>query len=138
MSLEPLICSSLVKSTGNQNLQLASEVGVRGHFVILTLNLWDLTLSDCIRIDTITSTWRCTGWDYGLTLPRSGYNLWKQKSHKSCSEDKGILMKVKGSEKAGLNLNIPNTKIRSSNHITSWQIKVGGVEAVTNFIILGS
>jgi hypothetical protein len=46
-------------------------------------------------------------------------------------------MRVKESEKSGLNLNIPNTKIRASNHI-SWQIKGGKVEAVTDFIILGS
>ena len=48
-------------------------------------------------------------------------------------------MRVKEeSEKAGLNLNIQNTKIRASNPITSWQIKGEKVKAVTDFIILGS
>ena len=38
-------------------------------------------------------------------------------------ELKSLLMRVKEeSEKAGLKLNIPKTKIRASGHITSWQI----------------
>ena len=46
-------------------------------------------------------------------------------------------MKVKEkSEKAGLKLNIQNTKIIAC--ITSQQIEGGQVEAVTNFIFLGS
>ena len=48
-------------------------------------------------------------------------------------------MKVKEeSEKGGLNLNIQKTKIMASGPITSWQIEVGKVEAVTDFIFLGS
>ena len=48
-------------------------------------------------------------------------------------------MKVKEkSEKAGLKLNIQKTKIMASGAITSWQIEVKKVEAVTNFIFLGS
>ena len=42
------------------------------------------------------------------------------------------------SEKAGLKLNIQKTKIMSSGVITSWQIKGGKVEAVTDFIFLVS
>ena len=41
-------------------------------------------------------------------------------------------------EKAGLKLNIQNTKIMASGSITSWQIEGEKVEAVTNFIFLGS
>ena len=52
---------------------------------------------------------------------------------------KNLLMKVKEeSEKAGLKLSIQKTKIMTSGPITSWQIDGGKVEAVTNFIFLGS
>ena len=48
-------------------------------------------------------------------------------------------MKVKEqSEKAGLKLSIQKTKIMASALITSWQIEVEKVQAVTNFIFLGS
>ena len=48
-------------------------------------------------------------------------------------------MKLKEkSEKAGLNINIQNTKIIASGPITSWQIEGEKVEAVTDFIFLGS
>ena len=48
-------------------------------------------------------------------------------------------MKVKEeNEKAGLKLNIPKTKIVASDPITSWQIKEETVEAVTDFLFLGS
>ena len=54
-------------------------------------------------------------------------------------ERKGLLMKVKEeSEKAGLKLNIQNTKIMASSPITSWQIDGKTVETVTDFIFLGS
>ena len=42
------------------------------------------------------------------------------------------------SEKAGLKFNIKKTKITASGTITSWQIKGEKVEAVTDFISLGS
>ena len=54
-------------------------------------------------------------------------------------ELKNLLMKVKDeSEKPGLKLNIQKTKIMASSPITSWQIKGAKVEAVTDFIFLGS
>ena len=54
-------------------------------------------------------------------------------------EVKSLLMRVKEeSEKAGLKLNIQKTKIMASGHITSWQIEGEKVEAVTDFIFLGS
>ena len=50
-----------------------------------------------------------------------------------------LLMRVKEeSEKAVLKLNIQKTKIMASGCITSWQIKGEKVEAVTDFIFLGS
>ena len=42
------------------------------------------------------------------------------------------------SEKVGLKLNIQKTKIMASGPITSWQIDGETVEAVTDFIFLGS
>ena len=57
----------------------------------------------------------------------------------SKEELKGLLMKVKEeSEKAGLELNIIKTKIMAFCPITSWQIKEEKVEAVTDFLFLGS
>ena len=51
---------------------------------------------------------------------------------------KSLLMKVKGSEKVGLKLNIEKTKIMVSGPITSWQIDGETVETVADFIFLGS
>ena len=48
-------------------------------------------------------------------------------------------MKVKEeSEKAGLKLNIPKTKIMASGSITSWQIDGEMMYTVRDFIFLGS
>ena len=50
-----------------------------------------------------------------------------------------LLMSVKEeSEKAGLKLNIQKTKIMASDPITSWRIEGEKVEAVLDFIFLGS
>ena len=57
----------------------------------------------------------------------------------STEELKSLLIKVKEeSEKVGLKLNIQKTKIMASGPITSWQTEGGKVEAVTDFIFLGS
>ena len=54
-------------------------------------------------------------------------------------EPKSLLMRVKEeSEKTGLKFNIQKTKIMASGPITLWQIDGGKVEAVTDFIFLGS
>ena len=54
-------------------------------------------------------------------------------------ELKSLLMRVKEeSEKAGLKLNIQKTKTMTSGPITSWQIDGEKVEAMTDFIFLGS
>ena len=42
------------------------------------------------------------------------------------------------SEKAGLKLNIQKTKNMASSPIASWQVERGKVEAVTDFLFLGS
>ena len=58
---------------------------------------------------------------------------------KSEEELKSLLMKVKEkSEKAGLKLNIQKTEIMESDPITSWQIKEENMEAVTDFLFMGS
>jgi len=44
----------------------------------------------------------------------------------------------KKKKKTGLKLNIQNTKFMASNPITSWQIEGGKMEAMTDFIFLGS
>ena len=51
-------------------------------------------------------------------------------------ELKGLLMKVKESEKVGLKLNIQKTKIMAFGPITSWKIDGEMVEAVTWRVIL--
>ena len=52
---------------------------------------------------------------------------------------KSLLMKVKvESEKVGLKLNIPKTKIMASDPITSWEIDAERVETVSDFILGGS
>ena len=46
-------------------------------------------------------------------------------------------MKVKGSEKVGLKLNVEKTKIMASGPITSWEIDGEIVETVSDFIFGG-
>ena len=54
-------------------------------------------------------------------------------------ELKSLLMKVKEeSEKGGLKLYIQKTKIMASSPITSWQTERENVEALIDFIFLGS
>ena len=58
---------------------------------------------------------------------------------KSEEKVKNLLMRVKEEiEKSGLKLSTQKTKIMASGPITSWQIDGGKVEAVTDFIFLGS
>ena len=54
-------------------------------------------------------------------------------------ELKSLLMRVKEeSEKVDLKLSIQNTKIMASGPITSWKIEGEKVEALTDFLFLGS
>ena len=56
----------------------------------------------------------------------------------SKEELKSLLKKVKEeSEKVGLKLNIPKTKIMASGPITSWQVDGETVKTVTDFILGG-
>ena len=47
-------------------------------------------------------------------------------------------MKVRESEKVGLKLNTPKTKIMASGPVITWQIEGEKVEVVTDFLFLGS
>ena len=53
-------------------------------------------------------------------------------------ELKSLLMKVKECERAGLETQHPKTKIIAYSLINSWQIDGKKMEAVTDFIVLGS
>ena len=61
-------------------------------------------------------------------------------AHLGCEEElKSLLMKVKEeSEKVGLKLNIQKTKLMASGPVTSWEIDGETVEAVSDFVFLGS
>ena len=50
-------------------------------------------------------------------------------------ELRSLLMKVKESKKAGLNLNIQKTKVMASGPITSWQIDGEAVETVSDYFL---
>ena len=57
----------------------------------------------------------------------------------SKEELQSLLMMVKEeSKKADLKLNIQKIKVMASSPITSWQTEAGKVEAVTDFLFLGS
>ena len=56
----------------------------------------------------------------------------------SKKELKGLLVKVKESDKVGLKLSIQKIKIMASGPITSWQIDGETMETVTDFIFFGS
>ena len=56
----------------------------------------------------------------------------------SKGELKSLLMSVKEGANVGLKLNIQKTKIMASDLTTSWQIDEEKVEAVADFIFLGS
>ena len=90
-------------------------------------------------------------WNAGLDEPQAGIKIAGRNINnlryaddttvilESEEELKSLLMKVKEeSEKAVLKLNIQKMKIMASSPITSWQIEGEKVEAVTDFIFLGS
>ena len=61
-----------------------------------------------------------------------------QMTSESEEELKSLLMKVKEeSEKAGLKLNIPKTKIMASGPLKSWEINEEIMEIVSEFIFEG-
>ena len=73
-----------------------------------------------------------------MTEDLISHNHSENKVIESEEELKSLLMKVKESEKASLKFNIQKTKIMAAGPITSWQIGGEKVEAVTDFIFLGS
>ena len=90
-------------------------------------------------------------WNAGLDESQAGIKIFRRNINnlryagdttlmaQSEEKPKSLLMKLKEeNEKFGLKLNIQKTKIMASGPFTSWQIEGGKVEAVTNFIFLGS
>ena len=75
----------------------------------------------------------------GIKIARRNINNLRYADDTTLMEEseelKSLLMKMKGSEKAGLKLNIQKMKIMASGPITSWQIDG---ETVAEFIFLGS
>ena len=86
-------------------------------------------------------------WNAGLDESQTGIKIARRNINiryaydttltaESEEELKNLLMMVKEeSEKAGLKLNIQNTKTMASSPITSWQIDGETVETVTDFIL---
>ena len=80
----------------------------------------------------------------GIKIPRRNINNLRYANDtilmaESKEELKNLLVRVKEeSEKAGLKLSIKKTKIMASSPITSWQIEGDKVEAVRDFLFLGS
>ena len=80
----------------------------------------------------------------GIKIVRRNINNFRYANNTTlmaeCEEQlKSLLMKVKEeSEKAGLKLNIQETKIMASGPITSWQIEGRKMATMTDFIFLGS
>jgi len=76
----------------------------------------------------------------GIKIARTNINnLRYTLMAESEQELKNLLIRVKKeSEKPGLKLNIQKTRLMASDPITSWQIVGGKVEAVIDFIFLGS
>ena len=90
---------------------------------------------------------RNTGLDesqIGIKIARRNINNLRYADNTTLVEDseeelKSLLKRVKEESKiAGLKFNIEKTKIVAPGPITSWQIEGGKVEAVTDFIFLGS
>ena len=90
-------------------------------------------------------------WNAGLDEAQAGIQIAKRNTNylryaddtnlmaESEEELKSLLMKVKEeSERAGLKHNIQKTKIMASSLITLWQVDKETMEAVTDFILLGS
>ena len=80
----------------------------------------------------------------GIKIVRKNINNLKYADDTTLKADskeelKSLLMKLKEeSEKVGLKLNIQKMKTMASGPITSWQIDGETMEAVTDFIFLGS
>ena len=86
----------------------------------------------------------------GLDESQAGINIAGRNNNLTDADDttimaereeelKSLLMKVKEeSEKTDLKLNIQETKVMTSDPITPWQLEGEKVEAVTDFIFLGS
>ena len=93
-----------------------------------------------------STSWEALDWkkQTGIKIARRNINNLRYADDTSLmaeseEELKSLLVKVKEeTEKVGLKLNIQKTKIMASSPITSWEIDGETVEAVSDFIFLGS
>ena len=87
------------------------------------------------RLDELQAGIKITGWNIKTLRFADDTTLMAE----SEEELKSFLMKEKEeSEKAGLKLSSQKTEIMASSSITSWQIEGEKLEALTDFIFLGS
>ena len=114
------------------------QIGKRGHQgCILSPRLFNLHAEYIMQ-------------NVGLDESQAGINIAGRNNNLTDADDttimaereeelKSLLMKVKEeSEKTDLKLNIQETKVMTSDPITPWQLEGEKVEAVTDFIFLGS
>ena len=74
----------------------------------------------------------------GIKIAERNINNLRHADGESEEELKSLLKKVKEeSEKVGLKLNIPKSKVMASSPITSWQIDRETMETVADFILGG-
>ena len=87
------------------------------------------------RLDELQAGIKITGWNIKTLRFADDTTLMAE----SEEELKSFLMKEKEeSEKAGLKLSSQKTEIMASSSIISWQIEGEKLEALTDFIFLGS
>ena len=121
-----------------QQLELDMEIGKGVHQGCI--------LSPCLFNLYVEYIMRNAGLDEaqaGIKIARRNINNLRYADDTNLMEEneeelKSVLMKVKESEKIGLKLNIQKTKIMAPGLITSWEIDGETVEAVSDFIFLGS
>ena len=108
---------------------------IKGVYCLCLFNLYAEYIMRNARLDEAQA---------GIKIARKNINYLRYADDttimaESEEELKSLLMKVKKeSEKAGLQLNIKNTKITASVPITPWQIDGETMETVTDFVFLGS
>ena len=96
---------------------------------------WRVKVKSLSRVRLLATPWTAA-YQAPLSMGFSRQEYWSGVPEE---ELKNLLIRVKKkSENTGLKLRVQNTKIMAFGAITSWQIEVEKVEAVTDFIFLGS
>ena len=144
--LDHLTC--LLRSLyAGQEATVRTSYGTTDGFKIGKRVWQDCILSSCLRILYAEYIFSNAGLDEaqaGIKIAQRSTNNLRYADDTTLKAEnkeelKSLLMRVKEeSEKVGLKLNIQKTNIMASRPITSWQIERGKVEAVTDFLFLGS